>query len=302
MNAGQRMARISVGAAVENIVRTAALNGWRADVAVDDSGASATVTVVGENFSDPKFDPIIEQRATNRKPYDGRPLPNETLTALRAATPERDAIRTYWITSRDEIARVAAIVPRSDALMFGNATMRTAFFKNVRFDAPPDALVDQGMSLASMEAGRGDRVAMRIVRNLPAWFLQAVNIGRTFASKSQRLVESASGLCLVVAPDDRPATDLSVGRAIERAWLAATEAGCAAQPMMSLAVLEGALRFGSPDLFSRPDLKRVQTVLSELRAAQPVLGTGRLGFLLRFGYAPPPSGRCGRLLVQFPLR
>lgn len=295
MNAGQRMARIAVGAALENLLRTAAANGWPAALE-----PAAPPDLAAVRLADPAGDPgriedVLARRVTNRRPYDARPVPADLLARLAAATPELDGVTTHWITDRPRLAALAELIGRCDAVMFGEPTMRRAFLSKVRFDRPDAEEVEEGLPLASLEVAGADRFALRLMPRLPGWLLKATGGLRVFAKKARQLVESASGLCLVVAPDDRPETDLAVGRAMQRAWLALTAEGLAAQPMMSLPVLENALANGPPELVASLGRERVRGLGEEFRKLAPEVGGGRPGYLMRFGWAAPPSGRTGRL-------
>jgi hypothetical protein len=115
-------------------------------------------------------------------------------------------------------------------------------------------------------------------------------------------VESAAGLSLVIAPDRLPPTDLTEGRAMQRTWLALTAEGIAVQPMMSLPVLENALDNGPPELVESLGREKVVGLLDELKRLAPDVGTGRLAYLMRFGYAQPVSGRTGRRPVSAVVR
>jgi hypothetical protein len=116
------------------------------------------------------------------------------------------------------------------------------------------------------------------------------------ASGTRVLVESSSGLCVVAMPDVRstPQVDLLVGRAMQRAWLALHAEGLAVQPMMSLLMLENIVVEGSPDLIASLGGGKLMALLNEFRVLAPEIGSGRPAFLMRFGFAPPPSGRTGR--------
>jgi hypothetical protein len=118
---------------------------------------------------------------------------------------------------------------------------------------------------------------------------------KVFETKTRALVESASGLCVIVAPNDSHETDLLVGRAMQRAWLAITAQQMAVQPMMSLCVLDNVLLNGPPALVASLDREKTDALGREFRAITPEIGQGHAGFLLRFGFAPTPSGRTGRL-------
>lgn len=85
---------------------------------------------------------------------------------------------------------------------------------------------------------------------------------------------------------------------MERAWLQLTAEGMAAQPMMSLMVLDNILRWESPALPSAISTHNIVALMDELRGEVPELGSNRPAFLLRFGYGPPVSGRTGRLPLE----
>jgi hypothetical protein len=300
MNAGQRMARIALGAALENLLRAAEVRGWAAELEPPAPPSLAQVRLTqGRGGPDPgRTDAAAVARVTNRRPYDGRAVPAEVLDRLARATPDLDGTRTSWIVERGRVEALALVIGRADAAMFGEPAMRRAFLANVRFDAPPAAEVEEGLSLASLELGAFDRLALRGMTKAPDRLLKLAGSDRIFAAKARQLVRSASGLCVVAAPDGSEATDLVVGRAMQRAWLALTEEGMAAQPTMSLPVLENALDHGDAALQRALGRDRLKALCDEARALIPELGGGRLAWLMRFGFAPPPSGRTGRLPLE----
>jgi hypothetical protein len=193
---------------------------------------------------------------------------------------------------------LAALIGRADALMFAEPTMRLAFLRNVRFDAPPQAEVEEGLSLASLELSSSDRIALGAISRMPNWMVKWSPAPRFFATHARQLVESAAGLCLIVAPDGAPSTDVTVGRVIERAWLALTARNLCVQPMSSLLVLENALEHGSQELIASLGRNKLESLGAELRDLAPEIGGARPAFLMRFGFGPPPSGRTGRLPVE----
>jgi hypothetical protein len=295
MNAGQRMARIAVGAALENLLRAAPVFGWHAELQEAVPPALAVVHLrPGEGGIEPGTD-FLPIRVTNRRLYNGQPIPPELLVRLRKDSSVFRRVCTYWIAEPERLTALASLIGQADAVMFGDPSMRQAFLAKVRFDLPPDSPAEEGLPLGALELTAGDRIALRIMRRLPNGLLRLGGIGRVFAAKARQLVESASGLCLLVAPDSAAQTDLHVGQTMQGAWLALTALGLAAQPMMSLPVLDNALEHGTPELIARLGRDRLTALATELRRLVPEIGAGRSAFLLRFGFAPPPSGRTGRL-------
>lgn len=298
MNSGQRMARIALGAAAENLMAVARLGGFEANLQASDSANSVRVRLIrGLNSIDSSDGPIeaaIRKRVTNRRLYDRRPVPADVLARLAACTSPLEGVTTHWIVGNDRLEPLARLIGRADATMFGEPTMRQAFLSKVRLDLPADAIAEDGLPLAALEASWTDRQALRLMPRLPNWMLKFSGGLTVFAKKARQLIESSSGLCMVVAPDSAPATDLLVGRVMQKAWVALTDLGLAAQPMMSLPVLENVIEHGSPAIVASVGREQVEGLVAEFRSLVPELGGGRLAWLMRFGYAPPPSGRTGR--------
>lgn len=298
MNAGQRMSRVAVGAAIENLILAAERFGLEAALTDDPDPYLARVRFRGGGDETIRLDPEFLSRTTNRRPYDGRAVLPEVLDRLAAETPARDGVETHWVVGANRLKALAETVGRADGLMFGEPTMRRAFLGNVRFDRPADEAVDEGLSLDSLELSAADRVALRVMKRVPDALLKVGGMSAVFRGKARQLVRSASGLLVISAPDDATSTDVAVGRAMQRAWLALTAEGLASQPMMSLPVLDNALTHGGEDLRSTLGVSRVTTLLDEFRALVPEMNGRRPAWLMRFGYAPPPSGRTGRLAVE----
>ncbi|MBI1848186.1 MAG: hypothetical protein HY294_10945 [Candidatus Rokubacteria bacterium] len=289
MNAGQRMARLALGAALENLLHAAAAAGWRAELAPG-TALTAVIRLEGPGTPGPPPDEIAA-RTTNRRPYDARALAPAVLAELAAETSPIGEVGTHWIGGAARLARLAGLIGCADGVMFGEGAMRRAFVASVRFDAPAEAPVEDGLSLGAIEASAAEGLALRVMGRLPDFVVRRAGPARLLAARARRLVRSASGVCVVAAADDAAARDVQVGRAMQRAWLALTARGLSAQPMMSLPVLASAARHG---VLSDAACASAATLTSELAAALPELGGRRVAALLRFGVAPAPGGRTGR--------
>jgi len=290
MNAGQRMARIALGAAVENLIRAAGTMGIEVAVERPNPPALAMMRLYGAP-SRPVAVEIVE-RVTNRRLYDGSPISAPLLEKLRRQTPPRQGVATHWIVGSERLRSLARLICRADEIMLGNASFYNAFLRNVRFDAPHDAPVKEGLSLDSLELSAKDRFGLRLLPHLP---LPLRRLGlKPLASHSKKLVESSAALCLFVASSSRAETDVAVGQTVQAAWLALTIAGLSAQPMMSLVILDTVLDNGSPETVASFGKAKLEDLRAELLGLAPEIGSGRPAFLLRAGFAAPPSGRVGR--------
>lgn len=327
MNAGQRMARIAVGAALENVLRTLAKNGHPAEWSIDPATGAASVEY--PQREEPLVrDETIFLRTTNRRPYDGRPIDPDVQTRLtqQAASPfaqcanlpsppgrgeqqtgagppgnsaafgrARNSISIHWIFDRNRLPGLAELIAQADAALFAMRDMRLALRANVRFEAGYRADVTEGLSLPSLEIPRLAAGGFRFLLGVSdGWFRRLGGSG-SFSRLARKLVASASGLCLVIAADTTPETDVLVGLALQRAWLALTDSGLSAQPMMTLPCLENVLQHGTPEQRSRLDGRLIEKLQARFHELVPEARGERPAFLLRFGFAGPVSGRTGRL-------
>lgn len=282
MNAGQRMARIACGAAVENIVQTAAWNRWSTTVEHVEPSA-VRVILDGDCRHSGDIPEAIKNRHTNRKLYNGQPISASQLRLLEESIDVPEGIEVRFITERRDIERCADLIGQADAIMFGQIRFLQAFLDNVRFDQPTNAPVEFGLSIGSLELKWLERQLLPHMRQLPEAVTSSLAVRRAFKAKARQLVQSAGGLCVICA---RPATDesdLEIGRIMEQAWLAFTRFGFAVQPMMSIPVLASA---------GRP-IESVRTELVRAMQADPA-DNELLAAILRFGYGPPSTARTGR--------
>lgn len=289
LNAGQRMARIAVGAALENIWHTALTNDWQVKLRDARGPHLAVVQLADPNGPGGVIDAAVTERTTNRRPYDARPVPGEVLARLRRDTPNLRGVRTCWLHGPE---RLAALIGQCDAALIGDTALRHAFLSKVRYGTGSSP-VTEGLPLASLELSPAQQLALRWLGRWPRWLLQATGGLGCFAAHARRLVASAAGLCIVLADDERPETDIEVGRAAQRAWLRLTTEGLAAQPMMSLPGLEAALTYGVIDR-PAPLSRQMLEWQKAFRLLTPEAESGRVAFLLRFGHAPAPSARASR--------
>lgn len=298
MNASQCMSRLAVGAALENMLLAADGKGWTVGLESPSDDALTVLRVTDFRPSDSAIAPTILNRVTNRRHYDGRTIPQELIDQLQRASPGMDGIRVLWIHDRPRLDQLASVIGRADGLMLSEPSMRRAFLTNVRFDLPPKAEADEYLPLASLELSFADRTALRYLSHIPDWVLRLGWARRKFAAAARRLVQSASGLCVIVAGDESPQSDLLVGRVVERTWLALTANGLAVQPMMSVAIMENVLRHGSPKLLRSLGRERAESLVADLRRLVPETQTDRLTFIMRFGYGRAPTVHTGRLPLE----
>jgi hypothetical protein len=166
----------------------------------------------------------------------------------------------------------------------------------VRFDVRDNEEVSQGLSLGCLELSASERMTLDALRRTPQDRLVAMGAMGKMGAHARRLVESASGVCVIVTRGSEPSADVAVGRCMQRAWLALTRRGLVAQPMTAIPALETMLELDERAGLPNDQLDRVTAVVAAWRAAFPSVEKGaRVALLMRVGNAPPPTSLVRRL-------
>ncbi len=288
-----RMARLAVGASLECALLRAGRMGAVVRFEAPAPGALVTVTITHPRRV-PEADKALMRRSTNRRAYDGRPVDDATFAWLAEATPVLDGARTSWF-GRERVRTLGPILAEGEEQLYADAALRDRELEAVRFDARDREEVTRGLSVGSLELTSAERMTLDTLRHTPQDRLAAMGAFRKMGARAQRLVESASGVCVISTRGTDPASDVAMGRSLQRAWLALTRRGLAAQPMTAIPVLEAALEVEG----AIADRDRAATVVQALRGAFPNLEReSRIGAVLRFGWAPAPTAVVRRLPLE----
>jgi len=227
----QRAMRLSLGAALENLLVAARAWGLRPTVTYGRPGDAVGVVaeVTWADGGSPRdralFHAIVERR-TNRRGYDGRGLFRENRTALSVQVSED--FRLHWIDDREQIHAMGQLVHDAVHEQVTDRRAQAERFAWMRFD---DAARERGdgISIAALALGGPARWFARRYFNPRSWFLGqgAGSLGK----QTRDAVRSAGALVLLTAPQRREEAWLMGGQVFERFALKATHLGIAHQPI-----------------------------------------------------------------------
>jgi len=295
MNAGQHMARIALGAALENMSQTALHNQWQFAVQCQENGVSCRL--LGD-YSMGNVPHSILSRVTNRRLYSSVEILPSRMEALRTATPANHS-QTIWVTQATDRAILCELIAQADSILLSLEAARRAFLEKVRFDQPVMAIVEEGLSLGCLELAAMQRLGLRLMPSVPNSILAACGGAALFRQAAARLTKSASGICVVSVACEPCEWKFAyhIGRTMERAWLALTAQQLHCQPMMSLPVLRNILIHQPADWLRSNQRLSIAALLErwdEFLERQFGCPRDTAGALLRFGEAQEPSVRTGR--------
>ena len=222
---------VGLGCAVENLVLGCRARGLEPSVAWLPDGADGdrvahVALVAGPAVASPLYDAIGE-RHTNRGPYDGRPVPNDLLSAfIGDAVPAGIAVQ--WITEAAARAALGALLVDAATALTADEQQSADGFgwfrgSNDEVQRYRDGLVLDGQGLGPLTLGAA--------KLLPA---SSRSAGDEFWVEQTRSVHTATaaayGVITAIHPEERR-TQLEAGRLLQRIHLAATTQGVALQHM-----------------------------------------------------------------------
>lgn len=227
----RRAMRISLGAALENMLVAARAWGLRPTVsyrpADDPTGAVAEVTWnAGGAPRDRALLEAIVDRRTNRRDYDGRGLFRENRAALSGQATE--GFRLHWIDDRDRIQAFGQLAHDAVHAQVMDHAAQAESFAWTRFDDDARQRAD-GVSVDALALGGPAKWLAGRYLNPRSWFLGqgAGSLGK----QARKGVRSAGALVLLTMPSRREDGWLLGGQVYQRLALKATQLGIAHQPI-----------------------------------------------------------------------
>jgi hypothetical protein len=282
------LALLSYGAVVENMaLRSAALGASLRPAWWPDAARPALVAALDWVRSEATADPLaaaIDARHTNRRFYRREALPPAELAQLDAAVAAVPGARLLWLDRPPLRAAALRLLRLAESERFRRPALHEELFSAVRFEAGWERSTAEGLPPGSLEVEPPMRPGFAALRRWPLMRAAAALgapalLGLRAAWLPCRL---SPHLGLVLAEATPEMRELVGGRALERAWLAATALGLAFQPMAAPIALA---RQRAGNGWVAPAVQaRLREGLRELAGtgAEPCM-------FFRLGRAPAPS-------------
>jgi hypothetical protein len=283
------LALLSYGAVVENMALRSAELGWTLEPAWGPApGRPELIAALAWRAAPPRADPLaaaIDARHTNRRFYRREALPASALDRLASAAATVPGCRVLWLDDRPRRREALHLLRIAETERFRRRALHDELFGAVRFEVGWQRSTPEGLPPGALEVEPPMRAGFASLRHGPlmraAGALGApVLLGLRATWLPCRLAPHLG----VVLSDGRPdRLELDAGRALERAWLAATALDLAFQPMAAPTALER----------QRPGAGWVSPQVQEsLRAGLARIAEGSAGWpcvFFRLGRAGPPS-------------
>lgn len=284
---------LGIGSFVENVAVASRARGLEPTVdvlgltAIDEPVARISFRRA-ERVDEARFD-ALRERVTNRRPWNGETIDPERIARVAAAA-AADGEHRLVTVSGDARSPVADALAEADVVRTFNRAYLEEMQSEFRWSPEEVQSTSDGLDLATLELSEGDRRGLAMMRR--RWFVSLFVTRNRIRGMGRRALLDSSHLAAIVMPRAADTRQLvAAGRAVERTWLAATEAGLAIQPWCVIPFFQ--LRAERhPDSLAERDLRTIGKITDSLRTAWRVGADERVIFSFRLSIPDgPPSAR-----------
>ncbi len=298
-NMRQRGSFIAHGAVLENIEIIAPTFGLQSSVQLFPTTNDQT-HVARLRFTEivPRIHPLaatIEQRCTNRLPYDKIPLTEDTTRTLdKVVADSFQHLSLSWVRENLEKDALGKILSLNERLILENEKIHDAIFSIIRWTGEEELATNDGLFIKALELAPPQRFAFRIFSNwrrlskIRKW----VNVGKLVSKDTAKLYASSGAFGLFVIDDETNTTFVTLGRALQRLWLTATNSGLSIQPVTALPYLYQRIKAGDASFLSIEQQQEIKGAVEAIRTHFHVSQSQTAAFLFRIGFCRvQPSAR-----------
>ncbi|WP_394850105.1 Rv1355c family protein [Pendulispora brunnea] len=234
---------------------------------------------------------FMADRTTNRRIAPYAPLERSHRAALIEAA-KRAGATLQLATDEDVRAALGNVLGQGDRVRYLSQAMHREMIGEIRWTREDALARRDGLDLATLELGAGDRVGLHLVADGDVMKMaRELGAGRGLELPARKalLASSAVGLLSMAGTDARAYFD--GGRAVQDVWLTATAHRLAFQPMTALLYMFARLERGGGVGFSREEQAELSTLRHRFRELFEVRADHAELMLFRISYANPPSAR-----------
>ncbi len=294
--------QLALGAFVESLMLAAARQRLGSELLPAPELSTVAARLAFAPAPDGVIDPLaefLEARVSNRRLYTASPCSATELAPLHEAITGIDGTNVCFFTESRALRTVADAVALADGVRMRHRLCHDEFHQKVRWTEQQARREPTGFTVRTFEVRPHEALLLRLTRRYRVlrWVDRLTGMSRVAARVARRQVLASGAVGMLTVAGRDPQQLLHAGRALQRVWLAATQAGLAFQVLAVAPLLLRRCQLGGEGL--RAD---EQKVIGHLRAKLAALPQApppeSVAVMLRVGRAPAPTARTRRLPAE----
>ncbi|MCD6064455.1 MAG: hypothetical protein K0R82_2366 [Flavipsychrobacter sp.] len=264
---------IGFGTATENLVLQAHAEGLEVKMEKLPLGDKSSLVAAFRFFKDStvpdlelhKVDElanVIGNRQANRLLVPRQPIEPERLGKMVAAAKTVPGANLQFLTSDADLEAISDVIAKADRIRIMHEGGHIDFLAEIIWTEEENQKFRKGIDIETLDLTPSERAGFGIARNWEVInYLNKWGGGSGLERVSRKSAMAASAIGLITMPEYSMANFFDGGRAVERAWLAATKENIAFQPLSISTFLFNRLAYEGRQTFP----EKMANELAELR-------------------------------------
>lgn len=243
-----KAATVGLGASLETALISASHYGFSAHARVDVESrqvATLVLTPCEGMAGDALYPQIARRRSVRTRPGEPGSIAARDLEAMTAQVAGFPGMNLTWLTRRADIEAAAALAGAAERLRFLDPRSHAELLREIGWSYPEHRRTGEGLPLAALSLTAAEETGLRVLRDpevvakLAEW-----DLGAGLAKLSREVLRTSAAVGLLWCEGDSHLDYFTGGRALQRLWLQATQAGIGLCPVVTLCYMLAASRSG----------------------------------------------------------
>lgn len=297
LNVRQRGSYVAHGSLIENIVISAKQYGYAASVALfPDTGKknlTARLIFTKTGAGKDQLSDYIKKRATNRKPYEKRPLKPEDKKELLEAAGSVGGGELKFVEDNESKIKIGKALSVTEQVALTTKELHFLFFKDMVWTEKEEREKKHGLYIKTLELPPPVEWFFRLIKHWKV--IRVLNFLGFYklAAAGNAKIYSSAGAFGAILVEDRDENFIRAGWIMQRVWLTATKLGLQMQPITGVLFLHQRVR-EAKEPFNEAQVEMIERAYRTLEAAFGA-ENGIIAMLFRVGYDGEPSARSSRM-------
>lgn len=286
---------LAIGALIENLCVAATVAGLTPEVVLAPSPGQNNhyghIALQGVPIETPS-EPLLPLRHCNRQPYQRRPVPSSTITAL---TSHREgSARCVVQTDKADTKAIANLARQASWIRFQTREVHQWLGRSLRFSKESVATGD-GLDVRTLALPPGGSAFLRLISDWRVMrHLNKIGMYRPISAVDAAPLAHAPAI-MAICGGTEPKAVIDSGRLMQRAWTTANDAGLAAHPYY---VIADQLARLSQNNISEKHLASATELHHRTQTQLGLQNNETLHMLLRIGYPKKDTIRSARIPLE----
>lgn len=300
-------AKLSLGAAIENVSLTALKNQLDAHVNVYPlQGNEILVASIGfspldfqelseEQSKKLELSDFLEARYTNRKLGFREALSQSFYNELKEVVEFTEGYKIQF-SEESQLELLGEIISSCDRERLLHKQGHQEFFHEIRWSGEEAEQSGDGIDVELVDLTQSEKAGFIVARDWNAIsLLEEWDKGRAFQKMSRKGVQAASSMALFTMSSYNKEAFVNMGRVVLRAWLVATKHQVAVHPMLSPVFFFNRLKYGDKAEMPERMFHELGKLFEQYKTCFNIEENRVEGFLIKLAKSPEPNGVTFRL-------